>query len=150
MNSDCCLCSSILSGVMLSAASLQKWGFMKLDVKSAILQTGRAHRNVYLISAKESNHKKELWLFLFVAYRQVNVNSKWQVQSDFIYRSLGLGKVPEVSELFLKRNFSGAVRLSAIKIVDDILCLGPDEVIRRFAPDFRNVLTLCTVSHGPE
>ena len=79
MRSDCCMCPPLGIRVVLSTAALLKWRIIKIDVKSAFLQTGPAERQIYVIPPRESSHKHELWLFLTAAYGPVNDNAKWQV-----------------------------------------------------------------------
>lgn len=78
----------------------------------------------------------------------MNANAKYQAQADALFRLLGLDKVPEICQFFIKRDCSGNVFLIVIKIVEETLCSGSNEIVRQFATDFANVLTLGTVSHG--
>lgn len=57
--------------------------------------------------------------------------------------------MPEISQLFIKRDCSEIVCLIVIKIVDGILCSEPSEIVRQFAIDSGNVFSFGTVSHGP-
>lgn len=55
--------------------------------------------------------------------------------------------MPEISQFFLKRDQNGTVCLIFTKIVDKILCSGPDDIFRRFTTHFANVFSIGTLSH---
>lgn len=62
----------------LSTASIEKWRLTKIDVRSAFLKTGRAARDVYVVSPRESSNRSYCWLLLLVSYGLVNANAKWR------------------------------------------------------------------------
>lgn len=79
----------------------------------------------------------------------MDANAKLQFQSDSIFRSLGLEKVPEIFQLFIGRDQTGAICIGFIKIVDEIQFSRPDDTVRKFVADFENIFTIGTLSHGP-
>lgn len=86
--------------VILSTAAVRKWQIVKKDVESALLQSGLAHRDVYVIPPRNSSHKNKLWLLLVTAYELVILNAKWQVDSDTALIAFRFKQLPKVSQLF--------------------------------------------------
>lgn len=123
---------------------------VKIDVDVAFHQSGPADGNVYVIPPKESRLRNELWLLLVAVYGLVNANSKWQVKSDNSLLELGLQHLSSTPQLFAKFDDNGVVFLLFIKIVDDFLACGPDDVLRSFVTSLGDTFKLGTVRHGPE
>lgn len=87
MRPDCCMCPPVELWVIISTASVLRCRIVKLDVKSAFIQTGLADRQVYIIPPFESTRRNELWLLLTAAYGLENANAKLQVQSASSFHS---------------------------------------------------------------
>lgn len=91
LRSVCFLCS--LSGVsmLLSAASLQKWRLLEVDVRAAYFQKGTEERDVYVMPHRKStDHGKMLWLLFTAVYGLISSSAKWQYQSEDLLQNLDL------------------------------------------------------------
>eukprot|EP00178_Gracilaria_changii_P016074 TRINITY_DN453_c0_g1_i1.p1 TRINITY_DN453_c0_g1~~TRINITY_DN453_c0_g1_i1.p1 ORF type:complete len:311 (-),score=40.62 TRINITY_DN453_c0_g1_i1:1250-2182(-) len=82
LKTDSAVCPPLDFRTLLSFVSLFRWTLVKIDVKSAFLQTGCAERDIYVVRPKESKNKSFYWLLLTAAYGLVNASAKWQDQSD--------------------------------------------------------------------
>lgn len=100
MKSDCAMCSPIGIRLILAIAAIMRWNVTNADVKSAFLQTGRADRNVYVLSSPESNEQQHYWLIHFAAYGLVSANIKFPAQSDDLINNAGLSHLAYVQQLF--------------------------------------------------
>lgn len=87
---ECRMCSLASVRIVLSVAPLQKEMLVKVDVKSAFLQSGNARRDVYVIPPRESTNGSLYWLLLSAAYSLVIAKAKWQEKSDGLLYELGL------------------------------------------------------------
>lgn len=77
-NCDTCLPVEVL--ILLSIEALRKWLRTRIDVGTAILQTGPAIRNLCANPLCESSDRgRVLWLLLTATYVLVRVNTKFQV-----------------------------------------------------------------------
>lgn len=124
---------------------MKKWKISKLDVKSAFLQTGNAHRDVYVRPLRESTDRfKCLWLLLTASYGMVNANAKFQVQSEELLLSIGLKKVIEITHIFYAK-CNGALSIMLAKIIDDILISGSHEVVDDIIQRFNSKFQLGTI-----
>lgn len=98
------MCSPVGIRALPSTAALCKRGLTKLDVKTALLQTGRGSRDVYVVLPRKSGDRgKFLRLLLTVAFGLVIANAKFQVQSEKVILDLGFMPAALVSKLFLLR-----------------------------------------------
>lgn len=87
--------------ILLSATYIFEWSLSKLVVKTAILQTEKAELYVYFIPPRESDDPgKSLWILITGSDGLVNLNAKYQVQSDESLIDLGFFKAPVVPQLF--------------------------------------------------
>lgn len=84
---DCAMRSPLGVRLVLFASSFSGCRISKLDVKSALLQTGEADRGEYLVPTKERTDRgKAIWLLLAAYYGLINTNAKWNVYYDEIVR----------------------------------------------------------------
>lgn len=135
--------------VVMAVSAYKKWRIIRIDVKTAFLQTGPANRSVYVLPPKESRLRNVLWLLLDVAYGLVNYNAKWQVQADHALDSLGIIQSTAIPQLFIHLDSNDVVDMVVIKIVDDILATGTDDDLRLFVTSFGNKFTLGEITNGP-
>lgn len=117
-------------------------------MKAALLQTGSAQQDVYVIPPHESSDRDHYWLLLSVAYGLVNSNVKWQHQSDAILVELGLPQVTVMPELFY-RMVDGKIAMVVAKIVDDLFVTGIDDSVTAFIKTFNSCFKLGTIASGP-
>lgn len=135
---------------MLSQASLRKWNLAQIDFRNAILQTGKAERNVYVVSPPESSWRRNnYWLLLTTAYSLVNANAKWQAYSNAVLYRLGFCQVIYVPQLFYLKSKREA-GVIAVKIADDVLLAGINSILKSIVSNVEESYTLSTVifSHG--
>lgn len=149
MRTDCCMCSPLGIRVVISVSVYKKWRIIRIDVKTAFLQTGRASRKVYVIPPRECRQRDVLWLLLAAAYGLENANAKWQVKSDSALASLGLIQSSAIPQLFVHTDRNGNIDMIVIKMVDDILATGQDDVLKSFVTDFGGPFALGEIMHGP-
>lgn len=149
MRTDCCMCSPIGIRIVLSVTSYRGWRIVRVDVKTAFLQTGPAIRVVYMIPTAEYRRRSPLWLPLAATYGLVNSTAKWQVMSDSALVSFGLVESACVPQLFMQVNDNNNLQMVLIKIVDDILTCGSDNAIRSFIHSFGSSFNIHGVSNGP-
>lgn len=90
LKSDCCMYPPLGIRIILSIAIIKKWRVLKIDVKSAFLQSRPAERDVYVNPPRESKRRNEVWLLLTAAYGLINANAKWQKISDTVFSEFGL------------------------------------------------------------
>ncbi len=148
LRTDCNMCSPVGVRVVYVVATIYGWIVIRIDGKTAFLQTGRASRNVYVIPPRESFCKDELWLLLTAVYGLINSNAKWQVQSDELMCQLGLVQLTLIPQLFIKLD-NGRLTMIAAKVVDDIILTGEESVTSKFIDDFNAKFKLGTIIRGP-
>lgn len=76
-----------------------------------------------------------LWLLLTAAYRLVNENAKWQMNSDGCFLSLGLIPFRRIPQL-LYEHANGELLLVVGKIVGDILAAGDNDNAKSVLGEF--------------
>lgn len=108
------------------------------------LQTGKATRDVYVRPPRECSQREFYWLLHVTTYGLVNANAKWQWHSDCTLNELGLSAMVHVPQLFYLIS-DGALLLIDVKVVDDILLGGPEEVRKQFIKKLSTKYTLGTV-----
>ena len=149
LDKDCATCSATGLRIVQSVASLHSWTFYKADVKSAFFQTGKADRDVYVRSPRESQMKSShVWLLLTAAYGLVNANAKWQNLSDDAMFDLSLTQSRFIPQLFYRKEGRKLVLIVA-KIVDDLKAAGSGNYAKSFIERFNENFHLGTVNHGP-
>lgn len=149
MRSECCMCPPIGVRVILSNAALRKRRIVKIDVKSAFLQSGPDQPDVHVISPWESSYHNDLWLLLSAAYGLVSANAGWHMESDPALLSLWLKPIPQIAQLLGIGGSNHDIRLIVIKIVDDTLVTCTDAEIWSFAAEFGKRFPLRSISQGP-
>lgn len=113
--------------------------------KSALLQTGRDERNVYVVPPPESSECcKSYWLLLTAAYLLVNATAKWQAYSDNLLYKLGLCQVIQVSQLFYLES-KGKVCVIALRILDDDLLTEISSILKSKVSMIEGTYALGTV-----
>lgn len=149
LTKDCATCSPAGLRILESVAALFGWTVIRIDAKSAFLQTGKADRKVYVIPPNESEMKStHLWLLLAAAYGLVNANAKWQAKSDSRLYEIGMTQCQQIPQLFYMHE-NGRLVLIAAKIVDDIKIAGTDSHSERFINMFNKSFKLGTIVKGP-
>lgn len=134
--SDCCTCAPIGIRAVTTVAAIRRWRIVKIDVEMAFHQSGPADRKVYVRPPRESRLRNELWLLLVAGHGLINVNSKWQAVSDDTFVEIGLEHLAAIPQFFIKLDEQRTVLLLVIKIVDDILACGTDDILRSFVVEF--------------
>ena len=148
LRTDSATCPPTGIRIVTSIARIFKWILVKIDFKSAFLQTGKALRDVYVIPPYESRDRQFYWLLLTAAYGLVNANAKWQKQSDDCLRDLGFKQLLYVPQLFyIQRNNEPIVL--AVKVVDDVLFAGETPVVNKIVQAIESRYQLRTVVRGP-
>lgn len=72
--------SPVCTKIILSTAALERLRLLKLDVKTAFLQTGKDDRDVYILPPRESSKRYRcVWLLCTAAYGLVNPNVQKQL-----------------------------------------------------------------------
>lgn len=74
---DSTSCPPVVIRCLHSISTINQWPMMKIDFKSAFLQTGEALRDVYVIPPRECHTRSHYWLLLAASYGLVNANAKW-------------------------------------------------------------------------
>lgn len=130
LRSDCSMCPPSSLRIIASIASLCKWRLTKIYVKTAILKTGEAQRDVYVFPPFESSDlDRHLWLLLTVTYGLENANAKWQVAFDQMRLDIGFLSLLALHQLFYLKSSSGEVTAALAKIIDDFLLCGVTHVV---------------------
>lgn len=102
LRNDVSMCGPVGMRLLLATATIFKRKISKINVKIAILQSGKATRNVYVVPPKERNNNGNLlWLLSAVSYDLVNANEKWKVLSDFFLLDNGFTQVSLIPRLFM-------------------------------------------------
>lgn len=149
MRRECFMCSPVGARARLSTATLRKWRQTNIDVKNAILWTGRTRRDVYVVPPCESGDRgKFLWLLSITANGLANANAKSQMQSDKVLLGLGFTPGALVSKMFLIRRKDKLVAILA-KTLDDILLAGPSRTTDAIVEANGMQFSLGTIVHGP-
>lgn len=73
---ECCMCPLLGIPITQVISPYNRWRLIRIDVKTAFLQTGPASGDVYVIPPREYSFWKELWLLLVATYGLVNWNAK--------------------------------------------------------------------------
>lgn len=137
----------LLTGIrlLLSLALVNKWILAKIDFESAFLQTGDATRDVYVVLPRECTIRYRFyWLLLASAYGLVNASAKWQALSDNLLSSLGFIQLVYVPQLFYRINKT-AVKMAAVRVVDDVLFVGPRYLIDQIISKIQRSYELGTI-----
>lgn len=114
--------------IVVFIATFHKWRPVKIDFISAILRTGRALRDVYVIPPFELGDKKFLWLLFAAAYGLVNVDAKWQKRSGDSMKSIRFTQQVYVPQLCYNKRHE-VLTSSTVKAVDDVLFASEDAEI---------------------
>jgi len=149
LKTDSATCSPVGMRLILSIAVIKKWNLAKIDFKSAFLQSGQAIRDVYVKPPRESKEKFVYWLLLTAAYGLVNASAKWQEEIDGSLKILGFHQLIYVPQLFYKRDSSGLLSVIAVKVVDDVLLAGNNQVIRKVVEEIQKRYTIGTIVYSP-
>lgn len=120
-----------------SAVCVFRWCLVKIDFKSAFLQTGAALRDVLILPPRESNERQQYWLLLAGAYGLVNCGAKWQENTDHPFRLLGISQLTLVPQPFFKQISAKNFLLVAVKIVEDVLMAGDRTVVESMVEKIR-------------
>ena len=78
--------------ILLSISTMIKWALAKIDFTSALLQTGNATRDVFVVPTREYRRKSSYCLLLTSASGLFNANSNWQECSDSLLANIGLSQ----------------------------------------------------------
>lgn len=149
LKTDCATCSTAGLRILESISALFGWKVIRVDAKTAFLQTGEAQREVYVIPPVESGMRKtHFWLLMAAEYGLVNSNAKWQAKSDERIYEIGLKQSQNIPQLFYMHD-EGKLVLIAAKIVDDIKLAGTEYHTSRFIKMFNKSFKLGTVVKGP-
>ena len=89
-----------------------------------------------------------VWLLTVATYGLVIANSKWQIYSDQTFFDLGLRNTIFVPQLFYAEK-QQQLELFVVKVSDDILVAGNDEVKRMFIDKRAKKYELGTITHLP-
>lgn len=100
----------------------------QVDFKAAFLQTEPAQLKGYVRPPKENGTLFLLWLLNVASYSLTNANAKWQNQSDNMLVDCNLTQVPYVPQLFYRFDDSDYLDALTIKLVDDVLIGGIEDV----------------------
>lgn len=119
-----------------------------MDIKSTVLQTGRAQRGACVIPTCKSKCKNKLWLFIAEAYDLVNSNTRSQVQFDVVMLFIGFVTSFVITQLYVKHDDSGAVVPIILKVVNDLLFASYNYELCPFMKTFGKNITRGTISNG--
>lgn len=100
LKTDPAVCPRTGIRILLSLAGIFQWRLAKINFKSAFLQTGKAKRDVYVISLRESIDKGKYWLLLIASYGLVNADAEWQEHKDILFINIGLKQLFYVPQFF--------------------------------------------------
>lgn len=101
-----------------------KWPLVKIDFRSAILQTGEAKRKLYVLPPRDCSIRNIFyWLLLTATLGLVNVNAKWQENSDHFLQSIGFSQLSYMLQLFYLKKSSKLIS-AVMKVVVDIIIAG--------------------------
>lgn len=131
LNTDSATCPPKGILIVLSIAKIKRWKMMKIDFKSAFLQTGKALRDVYVILPYESSDRYLFnWLLMAASYSLDNANDKWQEHSDGFLQHIGFQQLLYVPHLFYMKRDGELIAL-AVKIFDDVLLAGQTNLVEK-------------------
>lgn len=134
--------------VLLSLCVLHQFSIVKVDIKSAFLQSGHALRDVYVMPPRECPNRRFCWLLELAAYGLVNANAKWQKHSDDTYFKHGPQSVVFIPQLFYLMQ-ARSLSLIVVKADDDIHVGGPSSLAQDFVYRLSRYDTLGTVVSLP-
>lgn len=103
LKNNCCMCSSSEVRFVLSIESIKKGRLTKINVKRAVLQTGRTARDVYVVSPLESSDWSHNWLLSTGSYRIVTAFAKLQRQSYLLVLYPGLQQLSSSLSFFMRQ-----------------------------------------------
>jgi len=89
------------------------------------------------------------WLLLTAAYGLVNAGAKWQEHIDSFLLQIGFIHVIYIPQLFYMTDENGDLKTLAVKVVDDILFVGPSVTIQHVVDEIKRKYDLGTVVYGP-
>lgn len=148
--SDCTTCAPDGIRSPLSFSELKELKIIKLDFKSAFIQTEEAERDVCVIPPTErSGRKRCLWLLPTTAYELVNAHAKFRSQSDEVLRSIWFVQYATMPQFFYIQRCDGSATVTACKLVDDILIAGDYQPAEDSALSFGEIFELGTTARGP-
>lgn len=91
----------------------------------------------------------QIWPLLTAAYGLVNVNAKWQVQSNKVFYDLGFNQCQKISQRFYFDSRDEIVLVVA-KIVGDIKVARKSDRASKFISELNKKFELGTVWSGPD
>ena len=148
LKTDAQTCPPIGLRILLSICVIFNWSLVKINIKSAFLQSGSAERDVYVVPPRECVKKGFFWLLLTAAYGLVNANAKWQDHSDSFLRDLGFVQLAYVPQLFF-RKLNNELHSLAVKVVDDILVSSVSVTLDEFVAKVSTKYKVGTIVRGP-
>lgn len=119
--------------IVLSIAALFNFPIASIDIKSAYLQGGTLPRDVYMRPPKGwSQPWHVVWKLLRPAYGLTESGRLWQLVIESWLTSHSIDQIPGLPQLFVKRTSLGTISLALVKVVDDLLIVGPRTHIDEF------------------
>ena len=146
---DAQTCPPVGLRILLSICVICNWCFVKIDIKSAFLQSGSAERDVYVAPPRACVKKGFYWPLLTTAYGLVNANAKWQDHSDSFLRELGFAQFIYVPQLLFKK-FNNQLDSLAVKVVEGILVSSVKTILDDFVAKVSTKYKVGTIVRGPE
>lgn len=129
LKTDSATCPPVGIRIACSLATIFKWSIAKVDFESAFNNSCDAKRAVYVQPPRQSSHRyRYLWLLLTESYGLVNANAKRQQAIDTFPSTLKFYQALHGPQLFIQRK-GGNVVAVAVKIVDDVLFVGPKAIM---------------------
>ena len=148
LKTDSASCPDIGIRILFSIPALFQWYLKKIDVKGAFLQSGLAHRDVYVVPPKECEDRAFVWLLTVATYGPVNAIAKWQFHSDSTFLNLGLKTLVYIPQLFYMDS-KGSLTLLFVKVTDEIFVAGSERRKREFIKNLCKFYYLGTIRHLP-
>lgn len=98
---------------------------------------------------KENGTKFILWLLTVAAYGLTSTNAKWQNHSNNMMIECDMAQLPFVPQLFYRLGDTGLVDELAVKLVDDVIFGGSEDVRAELVEKMKGYFDIGTISHTP-
>lgn len=131
---DAIAADMMMTRLVLALGMIMNFSFGVADIKGAFMQSGPAHRDIYIIPpAAYKSRRKVYWKLLALAYGVCDAGRQWLKTSDsWIIKDMGMNRLTGAHQLFIKRNQEEKLVLIVAKTTDDFLVAGEKGAIEAF------------------
>lgn len=130
--------------LVLALGMIMNFTFGVADIKGAYMQSGPAHREIFIIPpAAYKKRRRVYWKLLALAYGVCDAGRQWLKTSDiWMINDMGMQRLLGSHQVFTKRNDDGVLALMVAKTTDDFLVAGSREAVEVFFERMKDRFTV--------